>query len=290
MMPRCVPSRVVLFAAALVVAVTGLGVGSQAATLERIGQSHTVRIAYRADAPPFSYMDRDGTPAGFMVDLCNAVVKHLAQQLGVQTLNVSYVTVTAADRFEAIAQGKADLLCEPTSTTLARRKLVDFSVATFVDGASLMIGPDGPTGMQALAGRSIGVLAGTTTEQELKKSLTDAKIAADVIPAKTHAEGLAMLDEGKISAYFGDRAILLSLMASSKDPGKLRLADAYLTIETYALALPRGDEDFRLEVDRALSHIYGSGEISAILTHTFGANFGPEPTLRMIYLISGLPD
>ena len=57
-----------------------------------------------------------------------------------------------------------------------------------------------------------------------------------------------MLDEGKISAYFGDRSILLFLIEDSKAPQKLRLADDYLTVEPYALALPRGDEDFRLAV------------------------------------------
>jgi ABC-type amino acid transport substrate-binding protein len=58
-----------------------------------------------------------------------------------------------------------------------------------------------------------------------------------------------MLDDGKISAYFGDRSILLFLIKDSKAPEKLRLADDYLTVEPYALALPRGDTDFRLAVD-----------------------------------------
>jgi ABC-type amino acid transport substrate-binding protein len=42
--------------------------------------------------------------------------------------------VTAADRFEAITQQRADLLCEPTSATLTRRERVDFSIPTFLDG------------------------------------------------------------------------------------------------------------------------------------------------------------
>src|SRR6516162_11191740 len=72
-----------------------------------------------------------------------------------------------------------------------------------------------------------------------------------------------MLDDGKISAYFGDRSILVSLIKDSKAPGKLVLAENYLSVEPYALALPHGDDDFRLAVDRALSHIYRSGEIAA---------------------------
>lgn len=259
-------------------------------TLDRIRQQKSIRIAYRDDAPPFSYKDNAGAPAGFMVDLCKAVATNLSKQLNLPSLSVAYVSVTAADRFEAIQQHKADLLCEPTSVTLSRRQLVDFSIATFVDGASLMIRPDGPRSLQELAGKKVGVLAGTTTEQELRSSLAEAGLTADIIPAKTHAEGLAMLDDARISAYFADRSILVVMIKSSKEPDKLALADVYLTVEPYGLALPRGDEDFRLEVDRALSHIYRSGELAPMFARSFGSNFQPGPILQTLYLVSGLRD
>src|SRR6201987_3028574 len=125
-----------------------------------------------------------------MVDLCREVAKKLADQLRLDSLNVVYVPVTAADRFEAIQQQKADLLCEPTSATLSRREQVDFSIPTFVDGAGLIIRGDGPVELKALAGQKIGVLAGTPTEEALRNPLKLADITADVIPAKTPAEGL----------------------------------------------------------------------------------------------------
>jgi len=275
--------------AALLVAV-GVTTAATAGTLDRIGQEKAIRIAYREDAPPFSYKDKLGEPSGFMVDLCRAVAKKLADQLNLPSLNVAYVPVTAADRFEAIAQQKADLLCEPTSITLSRREQVDFSIPTFLDGASLIVRAGGPKNLRDLSGKKIGVLAGTTTEEALRNTLNEAKINGDVAAAKTHGEGLAMLDEGKISAYFGDRSILLFLIKDSKAPEKLRLADDYLTVEPYALALPRGDTDFRLAVDRALSHIYRSGEIAAVFQRTFGGKAEPSQILRTLYLISGLRD
>jgi ABC-type amino acid transport substrate-binding protein len=261
-----------------------------AGTVDRIKQEQAIRIAYREDAPPFSYKDKIGEPAGFMVELCREVAKKLAEQLHLPSLSVTYVPVTAADRFEAITQQKADLLCEPTSATLSRREQVDFSIATFVDGAGLLVRANGPTDLRAMAGQKIGVLAGTTTEEALRNTLNDAGMTADVVAAKTHAEGLAMLDEGKISAYFADRAILLTLTRESKAPDKLRLADEYLTVEPYALALPRGDSDFRLAVDRALSHIYRSSDIVAIFERTFGGKSKPSQILQTLYLISSLPD
>jgi len=261
-----------------------------AGVLDRVVQEKAIRIAYREDAPPFSFKDKIGEPAGFMVDLCRAVDKKVAEERNLPGLNVVYVPVTAADRFDAITQQKADLLCEPTSVTLSRRQLVDFSIPTFLDGASLIVRADGPKKLNELTGRKVGVVAGTTTEESLRNSLKDAGIGAEVVAAETHRDGLTMLDEGKISAYFADRSILLFLIKDSKAPEKLRLADEYLSVEPYALALPRGDNDFRLAVDRALSHIYRAGEIAGIFERTFGGKAKPSQILQTLYLISGLPD
>ncbi len=259
-------------------------------TLDGIKQTKTLRIAFRADAPPFSYKGNLGTPTGYMVDLCKAVATHLEKQLGMQ-LTVVYVPVTSVNRFQAIQEHKADLLCEPTSATLERRAVVDFSIPTFIDGASLMIRADDTSGtkdLASLAGKKVGVLAGTTTEVELRNSLKAASIAATIVPVTTHSQGLVMLQNSQIAAYFADRSILVGLIKGSSTPDKLLVADSYLTVEPYALALAHGDEDFRLAVDTALSHIYRGGEITAIYQKTFGQNIAAY--LAALYLISGLPD
>jgi polar amino acid transport system substrate-binding protein/glutamate/aspartate transport system substrate-binding protein len=275
---------------ALVAAGAVLAPDAGAGVLDRLRQDKTLRIAYRQDAPPFSFQTGSEEPQGYIVSICRAVGKSLGQQLQLPNLNIVYVPVTATDRFDAIRQQKADLLCEATTATLSRREAVDFSIATFVDGASLLIRSDGPQNLQAMAGQKIGVLGGTTTQEALNNSLQEANVTADVIPAKTHEEGIAMLDAGTIAAYFADRAILQSLIKQSKDPKKLLLADNYLTVEPYALALPKGDEDFRLAVDRALSHLYRDGEISTIFAESFKDGTSPSGILKTLYLITGLPD
>jgi polar amino acid transport system substrate-binding protein/glutamate/aspartate transport system substrate-binding protein len=141
-----------------------------------------------------------------------------------------------------------------------------------------------------MAGRKIAVLGGTTTEQALGTALKKAGVVAEVHVTNTHAEALAMLDDGTISGYFAERDILTSLLRDSKAPGKLMVADNYLTVEPYALALRQGDEEFRLAVDRALSHIYLSDEIGRIFEQTFSKNAKPSPLLRTLFVISALPD
>src|ERR1700738_5317160 len=119
--------RIWLAAAFAIWLVMTVGVAS-AGVLDRLAQEKAIRIAYREDAPPFSYKDKIGEPAGFMVDLCRAVAKKVAEERNLPSLSVVYVPVTAVDRFDAITQEKADLLCEPTSATLSRRPTGGFLI------------------------------------------------------------------------------------------------------------------------------------------------------------------
>jgi polar amino acid transport system substrate-binding protein/glutamate/aspartate transport system substrate-binding protein len=261
-----------------------------AATLDRIRESQSLRIAYREDAPPFSYKNADGQPAGLIVELCQMVAQRLAKQLKLTEMKLVFMPVTAAERFEAISQSRADMLCEATSVTLARREVVDFSLLTFVDGASLMIRAGGPGDLKAMAGRKIGVLAGTTTEIALRNTLRRESVEAEVVLMDTHRTGIAQLDDDKIVAYFADRAILAYLVRNSRAPEQLQIAEQYLTVEPYALALPRGDNEFRLAVDRALANIYRTGEIFALLRTVFGPDVKPSDILQSLYIITGFPD
>ena len=78
--------------------------------------------------------------------------------------------------------------------------------------------------------------------------------------------------------------------APSPRRARILLAGTFRTIEPFALAMQRGDGDFRLAVDRALSHIYRSGEITRIFVNTFGNKERPTPTLQALYMIATLPE
>jgi ABC-type amino acid transport substrate-binding protein len=259
-----------------------------AGTLDDIKKNGEIRIAYRDDEPPFSYENKAGAPGGFMMDLCRSVAAKLGEQLGNAALKVSYVSVSSNDRFDAITGGKADLLCAATTHTLERRKTLAFSIPTFVDGASFMIKTDGPRDFAALAGKRVGVLANTTTETELKRALAAAKIDAEVYTTISHGEGIIGVQTGSMAAYYGDRAILTYMLTGAGARRDLLVADTYLSVEPYALAMRRGDEDFRLAVDRALSQIYRSGEIGKIFTAAFDSA-KPSATLQSLFTTSALP-
>jgi len=275
-----------LWLSAFVLAISASGAAAQ--TLERVGETQTFRIGYRHFAPPYSYAASNGQPAGYIVDLCREVAGAVQKNLKLPKLNIEYVKVTAEDRFNAVRDGRIDVLCDPTSMTMSRRALVDFSLPTFIDGASVVTRGTPVKGLEDLAGRKVGVLKGTTTEETLRSTLGQMRVNAEVVVVDDHPEGLKLLADGKLDAYFGDRGILHYLITNTPNAGKLALSDQYFTFETYALALPRGDQTFRLLVDTTLADLYRTERIHEIYARTFG-RFPPDQFLNALFVINGVP-
>ncbi|MFS8038127.1 amino acid ABC transporter substrate-binding protein [Xanthobacter sp. AM11] len=261
---------------------------AEAQTLDRVTRGEPFRIGYRHFAPPYSYAAANGQPSGYIVDLCREVADGVKRALKLQTLPIEYVKVTASDRFEAVRDGRIDILCEPTSMTMSRRGLVDFSLPTFLDGAGVVTRGTPVKGLEDLKGKKVGVLKGTTTEETLRSTLGQMRITADIVAVADHPDGLRQLADGKLDAYFGDRGILNYLIINSPYGTKLSLSDQYFTFETYALALPRGDQSFRLLVDTTLADLYRTERIRDIYARSFG-KFPPDQFLNALFIINGVP-
>lgn len=273
----------------VVFATTFIASSVSAGTLDRVRDSGTFKIGFRTDAAPYAYKNKLGEAAGYSVDLCRNVAVAVKDTLGLKDISIKYIPVTAENRFKAVQDGRIDILCGATTATLARRKLVDFSLGTFIDGATVMLKANGPGGFKELAGKNVGVRGGTTTEDGLRDSLKKMSVEAKVVPVKSHDDGLSKLQSGELSAYFADRGILMFLMMGSDAPQDLRVAKDYFSFEPYALAMKRGDDEFRLVVDTTLSRIYRTGAIVPIFRNSFG-NAKPSDVLQSLYLINGLPE
>jgi len=262
---------------------------AQADVLAKLRQGEPLKIGFREDAAPFSYRNDLGNPVGFSIELCGVVVHDLKQELNLPDLLVEFIAVGAEDRFAAIQDGTIDLLCGATTATLSRREMVDFSIPTFIDGASVLYRKDGPADFESLSGQKVGVRGGTTTEAALHKALAELSVDAEVVSVSDHADGLQMLEQGEVAAYFADQGILLFLLLNSGAQDRLWLSGRFFTREPYALALPLSDTNFRLFVDRSLSRLYRDGPIGQLFTKSFGMA-KPSQLVEALYLISALPE
>lgn len=268
-------------------ALAGLAFASagSAQTIDRIKETSQLRLGYRVGAAPLSFADEAGMPAGYSVQVCAGVAQQIANALQIETLNVDFVTVSAEDRFDKVATGEVDLLCGAATITLSRQEKVGFSIPTYVDGAALMVPSDAPGDLGSLVGKRIGVRGSTTTETALRNSLVASGKEAEVVIFDTHEAGAAALKAGELEAYFADQSILHHLYATSGAAESLKVSSDILTIEKHGLALARGDVDFKLLVDRAVSELYATGAMERIFVDTIPSG-QPGLAIKALHLIA----
>lgn len=262
---------------------------AQAQTLDKVKAGGKLTIGYRADTIPFSFKSEDGAPRGYSVELCKRIAHNIGTALGIASIEPVMVEVDTQGRFDQLENGAVDILCSADTVTLTRREQVDFSLLTFVTGGSLLYRPDGPQSFEALKGQKVGVHAGTTTEAGLRELVQRSQLEATIVPVQSHEEGVRKLAADELAAYFGDGAILLFYYLTSPDREQIRLSDKLLSFEPYALPIRRGDDTFRLAVDRALAGIYRSGQINEIFATSFGGA-KPSELVQAMYRLQALPE
>ena len=262
------------------------------ATLEQINQTGTVRIGYRESEPPMSFVDKDYNPAGYSIDLCIRIVNEVKQTLGNKDISIKYIPVTAADRFQAIAEDKIDILCGSTTKTISRAELVDFTQHTFVTGASLLsLRKDPIEGISGLQGKKVAVVKETTTIDHLATALKDAVIDAQVIAVNSASEGMKALKSGEVHAFASDQVVLIGLALTNEGNEEFSIAEDVFSFEPFAMAVKQNDSEFRLLADRALSRLYRSGQITPIYKKWFGQFTKEVPSmLQAMYLLNSTPE
>src|SRR5262245_35359748 len=62
--------------------------------LKAITSTKTIKIAYRADARPFSFVNDKNEPVGFTIDLCRLVANSIGQQFGLGELKIEWETTS----------------------------------------------------------------------------------------------------------------------------------------------------------------------------------------------------
>ena len=242
-------------------------------TLLQIQKSGKVKIGYRESQPPMSFLDKDGMPAGYSIDLCKLIVTGIEDKIG-GDVAIEYVAVTAAERFEALSANRIDILCGSTTKTLSRSELVDFTQLTFVTGASFMTLKSTQL-MNNFSGKKIGVVKGTTTEAALRGLFQETAVNADIVLLNATAAGRDALEKGEIDAFAADQVVLIGQALAAANPENFAILPNVFTYEPFALAVRRNDADFRLVADRVISRLYRTKQIVKTYDKWFG-KFSPQ--------------
>jgi ABC-type amino acid transport substrate-binding protein len=153
-----------------------------------------VRIAIEGVYPPFNYVDPQGNPKGFEVDLA----KTLCDMLG---RKYQFVVLDWDGMLTGLLAGKVDAVMASMSITDERKKSVAFTQKYYEEqgsfvaakGSGLVISPEG------LKGKRIGVQRSTTWSGYVENTYPGAAI----VYYDNDDRGLLDLLAGRIDTYLG---------------------------------------------------------------------------------------
>jgi len=294
--------RSLLLVAALIaslLAVPGARAQELTGTLKKIKDSKTVTLGYRGSSIPFSYVNKAGDPIGYSIDLCNAVVDDVSQELEGLEITVKYHKVTAETRIPAVRAGEIDLECGSTTANFARQKEVAFSPIFFIAGTKLLVPrASGITSYRDLRDKTVVVTAGTTNEAAVQAISDKQKLGIKLVVAQDHDQSFAMLSEGKADAFATDDVLLYGLVATAGSGDRYHVVGDYLSYDPYGLMYRKDDPDFAAVVDRTFRRLAQSRELVQLYNKWFQQRLPTgetldlpmSPQLEEVFRVEGVPE
>jgi len=239
--------------------------------LERIKAGQPLVIAHRDNSIPFSYIDaKTGKPIGYAMDLCHKFADALRKKAGIKSLEIKYVSVTSANRIDAIEKGNADLECGSTSNTAERRKRVAFVIPHFITGARLLARADSKMEIvEDFEGKKVVSTKGSTPLRALHRLNSERLLRLDILEAPEHLKGVEMVEKGEADAFAMDDVLLYGLAAARPNPAALRVTGKFLTTEAIAVMLSHSDLESKKVLDDEMRRVIFSGEMNTLYDKWF---------------------
>ena len=274
---------------------------ASADTLQRIKDNNSFTIGFVANYAPFSEGNTQAA-SGYTIELCQQIGERIKQQLDLPELKLRYQPVSIEEMLNSVQSAQIDILCSPIDETLQRRETVSFSLPVIISGLGVVLRRDAPAFLlervrsgpgadtplwrgnvsQQLNKYSFAVLGSTNSADWAQQELRRLGLKSTLLTAGSSAEGIQMVVSGKANAFFDDRLVLLNRIAQAPDGDQLLVPERLFAETPAALAIGRGDEDFRLLVDRSISELLHSPRGIALYQKYFGEP--SEQTLQLFRL------
>jgi glutamate/aspartate transport system substrate-binding protein len=283
-----------VLAAALHFASPGAHAATPGGTLDKVRATGTLVIGYRETSVPFSYLDGDGKPIGYALEICRRIADAVKQELNMPGLKVEYQPLNPSNRIPLLQNGTVDLGCGQDTNTVERQKQVAFSTSIFMDRVAAAARKDsGLERFEQLHGRSVAVNPGATGVELIDKYERDHHAGITKIYGKDTAETFLLMSTGRAAATVGDDIVIAGLIANSRHPGDYRFLTGTLRAEPFAIMLRKDDADFKRIADATIKGLYSSGQIEKLYAtwftqpippHGINMNFPQTPEIRALFV------
>ncbi|MBL1227348.1 transporter substrate-binding domain-containing protein [Enterococcus sp. BWR-S5] len=232
------------------------GSAKSESALDAIKEKGKLVVGTSADFAPFEFktlVDGKDTIVGSDIDM----VKAIAEKLGVE---VEFMDMQFDAVLVALQQNKVDIAVSGISATAERKKSFDFSVPYYNPPQKIVINKknkDTFTSIESLNGKKVGAQKGSIQEGVVEAQLPDSqKVSIPRVPNL-----IVELNQGSIDALVLEETIAESYLSQNSD---LMIADIELISsedEAFAIALPKGQDDLKKEIDSILQEMIDDGSI-----------------------------
>jgi general L-amino acid transport system substrate-binding protein len=230
----------------------GQGGGS---LLQEVQDRGTLRCGVNDAVPGFGFTGEGGEPEGFDIDFCKVIA---AAVLG-DADAVEYTPLSAEQRFTALQSGEIDVLSRNTTYTASRdgTEGARFLHTTFYDGQGMMVRTEsGHQTLEDLAGETICVLSGTTTELNLESQFQARGIDYTPLAFEDNEPLQAAFVEERCGAWTSDKSQLAGIRSNWPDgqggPEALTILDETMSKEPLGPVVRDGDDDWADAVNWAI--------------------------------------
>ncbi len=255
-----------MFVLAMAMAGALCGAALAGDTLADVKKNGVLVAGVKDSLPPFGSVDPNTKEfVGYDIDF----VKYIAKKLGVK---VEYKPVTSANRMPMLMESRVDILAATMTKNPERAKQIDFSYTYFLTGQKFLAKKGTVRSLKDLEGKKIGTAKGSTSEQNVKKSVP----SATILSFDDYPQGVLALQQGKVIAVTTDESILAGQLGKlEKNPatkGQYEIPDITISSEPYGLGMRKGDVNFVKFVNAALLEMEKNGEAKKIFERWFGPN------------------
>jgi polar amino acid transport system substrate-binding protein len=215
-----------------------------------------LRVAVEPAQPPFQFIDQAGRPAGFFVDVVNAVG-------AAGGMAVSLYVMDGRSARAALASGDVDVILGAPYTYGAADALaaVDLTEPLFASAIAVVSRVGDGRYADGVARLTDGVLALTSGSPAY--DFLKAIRAVHFNETNSPADALELLALGRADAMLEDRAVSSYLLRGRGDRNDFELASSYWLPVEYGMAVRRGDDFLLYKLNQGLGSIKESGAYSA---------------------------
>jgi general L-amino acid transport system substrate-binding protein len=229
------------------------------ALLDAIKSRGALRCGVSEGIPGFS-IERAGRWTGLDADYCRALAAALLGDADA----VQFRPLGVSERFEALRDGRVDVLSRNSTWTLAREAQFDIAFVgiLFFDGQGFLARRErGPRYALELGGSRVCVKPDTTSARNLVNYFATNAMAFTPVPVDGFDAMQRAFETGECDAVTSDQSQLHALRSRLADPSTARVLPEFISKEPLAPAVPASDPHWLLFARLVLAVLVNAEEI-----------------------------